>query len=180
MAALIPSAYGQPFLKKLLERYLPSPETLRRKKSLRFLGDLLGDPMLWHLNRHTVPGAAFIGIFVCLLPMPFHMVVAAFLAVKFRRHLPLSITLTWLNSPVTYVPVFYFNYRLGAWLMGAEHHPAPQHLHFGWMVEQLTPLWLGSVVSATLVAGCVYLLIRFGWRLSIIHRWKTRHAARST
>lgn len=162
------------YLKKLLEKYLPSADTLRQKRSLRFLGDLLGDPMLWHLNRHTVPGAAFIGIFVCLLPMPFHMVVAAFLAVKFRRNLPLSVTLVWINSPITYVPVFYFNYRVGAWLMGVEHAAAPAHLHFSWMLEQLTPLWLGSLVCATLVAGCVYLLIRLSWRASVIKRWQQR------
>jgi uncharacterized protein (DUF2062 family) len=165
---------GNLSLKKLLEKYLPSPESFRQRRSFRFLGDLLGDPRLWHLNRHTIPGATFIGIFVCLLPMPFHMLVAAFLAVKFRCNLPLAAMLTWVNSPITYVPVFYFNYRIGTLLMGEGHPTTPHHIHFAWLVSQLTPLWLGSFVCATLAGGAAYLLTKLGWRLSIMRSWQRR------
>lgn len=165
-------------MKKRLQRHLPNAERLRGHRSLRFLGDSLDEPRLWQLNRHTVPGAVFIGVFVCLLPMPFHMVLAALLATWLRYNLPLSISLVWLNTPFTYLPVFYFNYRVGLWLMGGGHPKIPAHIDLTWLFHQLLPLWLGSLICATLAAGCSALLIRSGWRLSIRYRWHHRHKRR--
>ena len=83
--------------KRLFRKYLPSPDRLKGHKSLSFLGGVLSDPNLWHINRHSLAGAAFIGVFTGLLPIPLQMGLAALLAVRFHCNLPLSVVLVWIS-----------------------------------------------------------------------------------
>lgn len=101
--------------KKFMKRYLPSPEKVQAMQSLSFLGDILHEPNLWHINRHSVARAFLVGIWFCFIPMPFQMLAAAFFAIWFNANLPLSVVLVWISNPVTMPPMFYFNYKIGAW-----------------------------------------------------------------
>jgi uncharacterized protein (DUF2062 family) len=67
--------------KKFMKRYLPTPEKVQSIESLRFLGDILHEPNLWHINRHSVSRAFLIGLFLSFIPMPFQMAAAAALAI---------------------------------------------------------------------------------------------------
>ncbi|MGJ3256527.1 MAG: DUF2062 domain-containing protein, partial [Alcanivorax sp.] len=98
--------------KRIFRKYLPKPDRLREHKALSFLGEVLADPNLWHINRRSLAGAAFIGVFTALLPIPLQMGLAALLAVRFHCNLPLSVVLVWISNPVTSVPVFHFTYRI--------------------------------------------------------------------
>ncbi|ERP89794.1 hypothetical protein Q670_14910 [Alcanivorax sp. P2S70] len=164
--------------KRIFRKYLPKPERLREQKSLRFLGELLSDPNLWHINRRSLAGAAFIGIFAGLLPIPLQMGLAAFLAVRFHCNLPLSVMLVWISNPVTYVPIFYFTYRIGAWILGMPPHSG-EDITVAWFVEQLIPLWVGSVLCAMLFGGAAYLTVKVAWRLAVIRSWNLRARARA-
>ncbi len=159
--------------KRIFRKYLPKPERLREHKSLSFLGEVLSDPNLWHINRRSLAGAAFIGIFAGLLPIPLQMGLAAILAVRFHCNLPLSVMLVWISNPVTYVPIFYFNYRIGAWLLGMPPH-SDQAITVAWFVEQLVPLWLGSTLCALVFGGAAYVTVKVAWRLAIIRSWNLR------
>ena len=86
-------------------------------QSLSFLGDILHEPNLWHINRHSVARAFLVGIWFCFIPMPFQMLAAAFFAIWFNANLPLSVVLVWISNPVTMPPMFYFNYKIGAWAL---------------------------------------------------------------
>ncbi|TMW12982.1 DUF2062 domain-containing protein [Alloalcanivorax gelatiniphagus] len=159
--------------KRLFRKYLPSPERLKGHKSLSFLGEVLSDPNLWHINRHSLAGAAFIGVFTGLLPIPLQMGLAALLAVRFHCNLPLSVVLVWISNPVTYVPIFYFTYRIGAWLLGME--PSPPHgINVAWFVEQLVPLWVGSLLCASLAGLTAWLAVKLSWRLAVVRSWNLR------
>ena len=70
--------------RKLFRKYLPTAERLREIRSLGGMGQLFTDPNLWHLNRRSLSGAAFIGIFCAFMPIPLQMVVAAILALRFK------------------------------------------------------------------------------------------------
>lgn len=164
--------------KRLFRKYLPSPDKVRRNRSLGVLGALLGDPNLWHINRHSLAGAAFIGIFCSLVPIPMQMLLAAVLAVRFKCNLPLSIVLVWWTNPLTIVPVFYFTYRVGAWMLGMPIAP-PQPVNFAWLVEQMLPLWLGSLVCAVLAGGLAWLTVKAIWRLAVTRSWHLRRQQRA-
>ncbi|ASK34378.1 DUF2062 domain-containing protein [Alloalcanivorax mobilis] len=159
--------------KRLFRKYLPSPERLKGHKALGFLGGILSDPNLWHINRRSLSGAAFIGVFTGLLPIPMQMGLAALLALRFHCNLPLSVVLVWLSNPLTYVPIFYFTYRVGTWMLGMT--PSPPHgIDVAWFVQQLVPLWAGSLVCAVTGGLLAFLTVRLFWRLAVIRSWNLR------
>jgi len=103
--------------KKPLSRYLPDAEKVRANPALRPVSYLLDRKEIWHLHRRSAAGAAFIGLFCAFVPIPAQMLLAAVLAVVFRCNLPMSVGLVWVSNPLTFPPLFYFAYRLGAWLL---------------------------------------------------------------
>lgn len=171
-----------PMPKKFIKRYLPSPDRVRRMESLHFLGDILHEPNLWHINRHCVSRAFLIGIFLAFIPMPFQMVAAAFFAIWFNANLPLSVILVWISNPVTMPPMFYFNYKVGAWLLNRPVLNIEFQLSWSWLSERILdigiPLYLGSLVIATLGSCISYLVIQFLWRRKVRSDWSERRKQR--
>lgn len=178
MAPAAPSQYPGCMPRRLFRKYLPSPERLTRFSALGRRSGLLADPNLWHLNRRSLSGAAFVGIFCAFLPIPMQMVLAALLALRFKCNLPLSMVLVWISNPVTYVPVFYFSYRVGAWLLDMPRH-MPEQVTVAWFVEQLLPLWLGSLLCGLAFGLAGFISIRLLWRLAIVRSWQARRRRRA-
>jgi uncharacterized protein (DUF2062 family) len=171
-----------PMPKKFMKRYLPTPEKVRARKSLRFLGDILHEPNLWHINRHSVVRAFLIGIFFTFIPMPFQMLAAVFVAIWFNANLPLSVILVWISNPVTMPPIFYFNYKIGALVLDRPVLNFEFQLSWAWLSGRLMdigiPLYLGSLLVAT-ISGCVaYLIVQFLWRRKVREDWQERIRAR--
>jgi uncharacterized protein (DUF2062 family) len=136
--------------RRLFKRYMPDPTSIREHKSLRFLGKLLHDPNLWHLNRHSVARAMAVGLFAAFLPIPAQMLVAAILAITVRGNMPIAVSLVWLTNPITMPAVFFCTYQAGAWLMDVPARQLPDALTWEWISGELSTLWqpflLGSVV----------------------------------
>lgn len=168
--------------KKFMKRYLPSPERVRAMRSLHFLGDILHEPNLWHINRHCVARAFLVGVWFCFIPMPFQMLAAAFCAIWINANLPLSVALVWISNPLTMPPMFYFNYKLGAWLLDRPVLDFEFELTWHWISHRLVdigiPLYLGSLIMATLCACLAYLGIQYLWRRKIRTDWRHRRIAR--
>ena len=168
--------------RRLFKRYMPDPASIREHKSLRFMGTLLHDPNLWHLNRHSVSRAMAVGIFAAFIPMPFQMLLAAFLAITVRSNMPISVGLVWLTNPITMPPVFYCTYKLGAWLMDVPARQLPDDLTWEWISGQLSTLWqpflLGSVVCGVVLGALAYCLTQLYWRWWVNRQWKRRQKKR--
>ena len=107
--------------KDTLRRYLPTPARIREYRVLRPVRHWLQNPEIWHLHRRSVSGATFIGLFCAFMPVPSQMLLAAVLAVASRCNLPLAVAWVWITNPLTIPPIFYFSYRLGAWLLDRDH-----------------------------------------------------------
>ena len=165
-----------------MKRYLPTPEKVQAKQSLHFLGDILHEPNLWHNNRHCVARAVLVGVWFCFIPMPFQMLAAALFAIWFNANLPLSVVLVWISNPVTMPPIFYFNYKIGAWALDRPVLDFEFELSWAWISERLLdigiPLYLGSLIVATVSACLAYLIIQFLWRRKIRSDWRSRRLLR--
>ena len=164
--------------KRFMKRYLPSPEKVRQIKSLNFLGDIIQEPNLWHINRHSVARAFLIGVWLCFIPMPFQMLASALFAIWFNANLPLAVALVWISNPVTMPLIFYFNYKLGAWMLSRPLLDFEFSPSLAWVSERLLdigiPLYLGSLVIATVSACVAYLIIQLLWRRKVRANWRLR------
>ena len=168
--------------KRFMKRYLPSPEKVRQIKSLNFLGDIIQEPNLWHINRHSVARAFLIGVWLCFIPMPFQMLASALFAIWFNANLPLAVALVWISNPVTMPLIFYFNYKLGAWMLSRPLLDFEFSPSLAWVSERLLdigiPLYLGSLVVATVSACFAYLIIQLLWRRRVRANWRLRRGQR--
>ncbi|MCE0557928.1 DUF2062 domain-containing protein [Motilimonas sp. E26] len=164
--------------KKLIKRYTPNPETLKNHKHLKIFGDLLHDANLWHLNRRSAAGAFAVGLFMCWIPLPSQMIMAAGLAILFRVNLPLSVALVWISNPITMPPMFYFAYLIGAYCLQQPIQHWQFELSWQWLMEILNTigpaLLLGCVLLAVISAALGYLGIHWLWRLSVIRNRSQR------
>lgn len=164
---------------------MPPPAKIKGHPLIARFGDLLHDAQLWHLTRHSVPGAFAIGLFWAFFPIPGQMMVAAMFAIYFRKNIPVSVALIWITNPITIPPIFYVNYRIGAFLLGIESIPMQFRPTLEWLLSIIHAIWwpllFGSIIVATLSSISGYYLISGLWRLSVVlsHRKrKTRNANR--
>lgn len=162
----------------LFKRYMPDPTLVREHKSLRFLGTLLHDPNLWHLNRHSVARAMAAGLFAAFIPAPMQMLIAASLAIPIRANLPISVGLVWLTNPLTMPPIFYCTYKMGSWLLGIPPMELPDELTWEWISGELAIVWkpflLGSLIAGAALGALAYGLTMAYWRWWVAHNWRKR------
>jgi uncharacterized protein len=168
--------------KNFLRRHLPTPAVMRTHRALRPVSRWLNDPELWHLHRRSVAGAAFIGLFCAFQPVPFQMLIAAVLAVLSRCNLPISVVLVWITNPITMTPIFYFSYRLGAWLLDRRIEVATIRMNWEWLSTHIGeigwPLVVGSLVCGWVAGLTGMVIVRIVWRFHVIRRWRERKTTR--
>lgn len=167
-----------------LKRWLPSEESLRANRSLRWLGPLLRRPWLWQLSRRRVAAGAAIGVFFGFLIPVLQIAFAAVLSILLRANLPVAAVATLVSNPFTYVPIFALAYRTGAALIGDPVDPAhaqavAEKLEAGadngrpWTERVLSigkPLFLGLAVFAVIGAIVTWFAVNFVWTLAVTLR----------
>jgi uncharacterized protein (DUF2062 family) len=161
-----------------LQRFKPDSDKLRAHKSLQMLGPALHNANLWHFNRRSARNAVAVGLFCAFLPIPFQMLVAAFLAIGCHAYLPLSIALVWINNPLTIPVIFYLCYQLGNFLLNLPAQDFVFEASWSWLVQSVQtvglPFLTGCLVAGGFTAIVGALLIHFGWRYQVSRRWRRR------
>lgn len=168
--------------KKFFKRITPDHGKLRENRYLKFFGNLLHDPNLFHLNRRSASGAVANGLFWAMIPIPFQMIPAAFFAILLRVNLPISAALVWITNPITMPPVYYFCYKVGSWLMGNPAKPLKTEFNLEWLGTELAAIWqpflLGCLVMAISCALLGYVSVRLLWRLQLIRHLQRKKRER--
>lgn len=160
-----------------LRKFIPNPEKLKKNKALGVLGSQIYEANLWHLNRKSVARGFLNGLFWAFIPMPFQMLASALLAIPLRANIAVSLTLVWITNPFTMPFVFYFNYKLGTFILG-DKESKDFKLSIEWIWAKMEYIWIplftGSVVAGLIAGAIGYGLIIFSWRFHVIKRWQQR------
>jgi uncharacterized protein (DUF2062 family) len=165
-------------IEKMMHKFIPDPEVIKRHKSLQFLGQKLHDPNLWHINRRSICMAFAVGLFGAWIPTPGQMAIAAAMAIYFRANIPISVALVWLTNPITMPPLFYFAYQVGLWSMNL---PASDGFDFSLtgMLSELGDVWqpflMGCFVLGVTSAAVGYFVMKHFWAYHVKQKWQNRH-----
>ncbi len=111
-------------MKAKFKRLLPTPESVRENRWLRWLGPALQQPRLWHMGRRAIALGVALGIFFGLLIPVAQIPVSAAMAVVLRANVPMAIASTLVTNPVTFGPLYYAAYRVGSALV--DERPATE------------------------------------------------------
>jgi hypothetical protein len=178
--------------RKIFRKYLPSHERVRNHRHMARFGGFLHHPNLWHLNRHSVAGGVAVGLFAGLVPGPFQMLVAAPIAVALRVNLPVALVTTFYTNPFTIGPLYVLAYLIGRLIIGGngEAFRMPPDMEWSrlgasfdafldWALSLGTPLAVGLLALALILAVLGYACVQLGWRAYVIRAWRKRRQGRS-
>ena len=169
---------------KLKRKFLPSRKTIHHHRHLRWLGHRLHDPRLWRWERPAIAGGVGLGLFAAFIPIPIQMVWGALLAFFFRVNLPTAIAITWINNPITFIPINFFIYKVGIWITGNKTIDF-QMPTWEWGKKSFLAFWhemstwfpiMGKTYLIGLLTVCIgsavlgYLLVDLVWRLCFLVR----------
>lgn len=164
--------------RKFLKRHLPDHASLRKQWYLRPFKALLHDPALLYPNRRTATRAFAIGLFWAFIPIPLQMVASAVMAIWLRVNLPIAVAAVWITNPVTMGPIFYLEYRLGAWLLDQPPGDFSFELSFEWLTEGMLRIWqpmlLGTLIFSVVSALLGYAILNWIWMHSALTRYRER------
>lgn len=165
-------------LKKFIRRFLPDHRTVKEHKYLSMFGEMLHDPNLWILNRHSAKGAFGLGLFFAFWPVPFQMFLAAASAILFRVNLPLSVATVWVTNPLTMPPIFYLAYLVGSTVLGTKMTTFDFELSWAWLGQSLStigPAFILGCGICSVVAGLIgYFSLDLVWKVSVKKAWEDR------
>ena len=163
------------FFRRVSRQYLRN----ERPWYLRPFDALLAHPTFFSISRRSIAGAIWIGIFVGLMPLPGQTLIALLAAMLFRVNLPVAGIATWVTNPITMVPFFYWEHRLGTLILDLPIEQIDIDLSLDWVTSGFLTIWkpllLGAFISATIVASLTYVLTSVTWRLIVAYRYKRRH-----
>lgn len=176
-------------MKNRIKAWLPSPDTVRQNRWLRWMGPILNHPRLWHFSRKGIALGMALGVFFGLLIPIAQIPFSATLAVILRANVPMAMASTLVTNPITFGPVYYGAYHLGEWVLGEDSSTPPPDLtplettptvvdrSWGETIthwfEQITtvgkPLAVGLAILACFFGVLVYVVVSALWALKT--RW---------
>jgi uncharacterized protein (DUF2062 family) len=116
---------------------------------------------------HAMARGLAVGIFAGMFPfLGLQTAIAVFLAIPLRGNKLVAAAGTWVSNPLTFVPIYWFNYKLGQWVLQWEG-PAFSELNWrsGNLLEHTSnaaiALLVGSALAGLMGGVTVYL---FGLR----------------
>jgi uncharacterized protein (DUF2062 family) len=118
---------------------------------------LLHDHRLWGVRRKNVVPAVALGAF--------------FAALALRVTIPIAALTTFISNPLTMGPMYFFAYRLGVRLLGAEQKPFEMEMSLDWVTHTFVNIWqpmlLGCLLLGATAALIAYVTLDLVWRSSL-------------
>ena len=164
--------------------HVPTRETLGQNRWLRPFAAELAQGALWRLNRRSVPRAVALGFFVAIIVPAGHMLMAAIAAIVLRANIVVAVASTWINNPLTLIPIWIGAWRIGhfllhdwrlAYALRAAGLIAPAghrhfHYHLGPRMQLGLATGMGLLVEALAAAVLGYVVTSLVWRWRVGQR----------
>jgi uncharacterized protein (DUF2062 family) len=173
--------------KNVLRRYAPSAESLRRSRWLQWLGPRAREPQAWRFDRRRVARGVAIGACTAVL-IPFGQIPLAAITALLLRASPLAAAMTtFVSNPLTFGPIYFAAYQLGAMLLQliglravAPAVPPGEWLGNGWNIFLVhgQPLLLGALLLAAGAGAAGYFLTQVIWRRRVLAKRAAGRVAR--
>jgi uncharacterized protein (DUF2062 family) len=168
--------------RRLVKAFAKLIHARRHKWYLSMFGERLTDSHLWSLNRHSITAAFGVGIGVSFVPLPVHLILVVLAAIIWRLNVAVGIAGSYIVNPLTMVPVYYFAYRVGAWLLRYRPRHFEFHPNWNWLEHGLGPAWkpflLGCLVCGIICGFAGRYALELTWRLATMHRYHMRQERR--
>lgn len=167
-----------------LRARVPTREQISRNRWLAWLGPRLHHPKLWHWSRRGVAMGVALGVFFGLIIPIAQIPLSVAAAVVMRANVPAAIASTLVSNPVTFGPIYYGAYQLGAWVTGetgpldtadAFELAKPADPSLWQRIGALgKPLLVGLSITAALTGLITYGLITLVWRWRTVSKRRSR------
>ncbi|MDY6940682.1 MAG: DUF2062 domain-containing protein [Cyanobacteriota bacterium] len=105
-------------------------------------------------------------------------VLGVLLAVPLRGHKLTAALGTWVSNPLTYIPLFWFNFRVGVWLLGAQMSFTTESMQSLEALLELKGEFVASFFIGCFVCGLIGSLCCYVIALTSIRSWRNRRARR--
>ncbi|MBD2093194.1 DUF2062 domain-containing protein [Microcoleus sp. FACHB-1515] len=121
-----------------------------------------------------------VGVFAGLFPLfGLQTIIGIALAILVRGNKIMAAAGTWISNPITNLPIFFFNFKVGSWLFDANHLSIDFTTLHNW--ETLSTI--GIELIAVWLAGCLLVasisaIISYFLSLRLVHRWRMRRVRR--
>lgn len=160
-------------LRKQLNRYYKKFE--HNKYIVKF-SKISGAENLWEFNRSSVAKAIALGIACAWIPLPFHTIIAIFIATIIDCNIPLVAISIWFANPLTMPFMYYFAYMLGDLILNVHNMNIHFHLSMHDVLEVLHVVWepfvLGCLISGVICGIFAYMIVQLIWPL--LHKKKAK------
>lgn len=166
-----------------LSRLLPAnADGLTASPWLRWARRAVADRRLWRMQRRPVATGAALGAFFAFATPVAQIPAAVAMALVLRANVPWAVAATFLNTPLTFGPVYFAAYYVGAGLLneplpaaagGAENGSA-----LSWTAAGQA-LLAGAVLFGAVAAALVYGGVHLYWDAKVrarARRWRRLRA----
>lgn len=113
---------------------------------------------LWRPCMRSTAIGLSIGLFCCMLPIPFQMLVAAACCLLGRGNIPTAVAACWISNPVTQIPLMLTQVKIGAYVR--------TFIDYTWLkpidIEGVVPFFNFTVNLANFAVGVVISAIVLG------------------
>lgn len=161
-----------------IKRYAPTREALAGSRWLSPVAHYIGNPNVWHFNRHSVARGVALGLFLGFaISIGFQIILAALVAVSARANIAATALFTSVSNPVSVVIIYPATIKVGDWLLGHDTTIIREGVTVTDLVKEVPVPWIvGGVFLGTISAAVGFLTINFLWRYWVARRWRTRLA----
>ncbi|MBE9042569.1 DUF2062 domain-containing protein [Oscillatoriales cyanobacterium LEGE 11467] len=116
-----------------------------------------------------------VGVFAGFFPLfGAQTAIGVLLAIPLRGHKLTAALGTWVSNPLTYIPIFWFNFRVGNELLGAKVSFTPESLQSLEALLELKEEFIATLLVGCLVCGLVGSVFSYLIAAGFIRFWRNR------